>query len=202
MALESKIICVALLIMGVWASLALSRTLHEVSVSEGHEEWMARYGRTYKDIADKERRFNIFKDNVEYIESVNSAGNRRYKLSINEFADQTNEEFRASRNGYKMYSRPRSSSETTSFRYENVEAVPTSMDWRKKGAVTPIKDQGQCSKALNYISSLFLLIQNGRFTSFPDLSFYPQKRMLLGIFCSGCYGRDNPAQNREANLFV
>ncbi|KAD3642061.1 hypothetical protein E3N88_31285 [Mikania micrantha] len=28
--------------------------------------------------------------------------------------------------------------------YENVTAVPSSMDWRKKGAVTPIKDQGQC----------------------------------------------------------
>ena len=143
--------------MGVWASQALSRTLHEVSMYERHEEWIARYGRTYKDIADKERRFNIFKDNVEYIDSVNSAGNLRYKLSINEFADQTNEEFKASRNGYKMSPRPRSS-EITSFRYENVEAVPTSMDWRKKGAVTPIKDQGQCGKTLNYISPLFLLI--------------------------------------------
>ncbi|CDP18637.1 unnamed protein product [Coffea canephora] len=28
--------------------------------------------------------------------------------------------------------------------YENVSAVPASMDWRKKGAVTGIKDQGQC----------------------------------------------------------
>ncbi|CAK9160492.1 unnamed protein product [Ilex paraguariensis] len=32
----------------------------------------------------------------------------------------------------------------TSFKYENVTVVPASMDWRKKGAVTPIKDQGQC----------------------------------------------------------
>ena len=157
MALETKIICVTLLIMGVWASQALSRTLHEISMSERHEEWMARYGRTYKDIADKERRYKIFKDNVEYIESVNSAGiNRRYTLSINEFADQTNEEFKASRNGYKMSSHPKSS-EITSFRYENVEAVPNSMDWRKKGAVTPVKDQGQCGKALNYIFSFLVL---------------------------------------------
>ena len=157
MALDTKIICVTLLIIGVWASQTLSRTLHEVSITERHEEWMARYGRTYKDIVEKERRFKIFKDHVEYIESVNSAGNQRYKLSINEFADQTNEEFRASRNGYKMSSRPRSS-KITSFRYENVEAVPTSMDWRKKGAVTPIKDQGQCGKALNYIFSSLVLL--------------------------------------------
>nr|GEZ35165.1 senescence-specific cysteine protease SAG39-like [Tanacetum cinerariifolium] len=31
--------------------------------------------------------------------------------------------------------------------YENVTAVPSSIDWRTKGAVTPIKDQGQCAVA-------------------------------------------------------
>ncbi|WOK98724.1 senescence-specific cysteine protease SAG39-like [Canna indica] len=30
------------------------------------------------------------------------------------------------------------------FRYENVTAMPVSMDWRTKGAATPVKDQGQC----------------------------------------------------------
>ncbi|KAJ0082185.1 hypothetical protein Patl1_10380 [Pistacia atlantica] len=101
---------------------------------------MTQYGRAYRDNAEKETRFKIFKDNLEYIESVNREG-RPYKLGLNEFTDLTNEEFRASRNGYKRGS---ISSGTTSFRYENVTAVPTTMDWRKKGAVTPVKDQGQC----------------------------------------------------------
>jgi C1A family cysteine protease len=34
----------------------------------------------------------------------------------------------------------------TSFKYENVTVVPATMDWRKKGVITPIKDQGQCGK--------------------------------------------------------
>ncbi|KAE9457555.1 hypothetical protein C3L33_10538, partial [Rhododendron williamsianum] len=32
----------------------------------------------------------------------------------------------------------------SSFKYENVTATPSSMDWRKEGVVTPVKDQGDC----------------------------------------------------------
>ncbi|KAI7986147.1 Senescence-specific cysteine protease SAG12 [Camellia lanceoleosa] len=142
--LERKFILSTLLVLGLWASEAMSRTLYEASMSERHEQWMADHGRVYKDNTEKEMRFKIFNDNVQFIESFNSAGNRPYKLSINQFADLTNDEFQASHNGYKIPSHPRLSN-ATPFRYENVTAVPTSMDWRKKGAVTPIKDQGQCA---------------------------------------------------------
>ncbi|PIA27430.1 hypothetical protein AQUCO_07800047v1 [Aquilegia coerulea] len=106
-----------------------------------HENWMKNYGRTYKDTAERQMRFKIFKANVEFIDTFNKNGERSYVLGVNGFADQTNEEFIASRNGLKKASKSKSSS---SFRYENVTAVPSTMDWRKKGAVTPIKDQGQC----------------------------------------------------------
>ncbi|KAE8678427.1 Detected protein of confused Function [Hibiscus syriacus] len=36
------------------------------------------------------------------------------------------------------------SNKATIFKYENVTALPSSVDWRNKGAMTPIKDQGQC----------------------------------------------------------
>ncbi|KAL7603294.1 hypothetical protein Lser_V15G16348 [Lactuca serriola] len=132
-----------LLVVGMWSSGVTCRMLSDVSISERHELWMVRYGRVYQDDAEKKMRFNIFKDNVEFIESFNTAENQSYKVAINKFADQTNEEFKAARNGYKFSSNKRSA-RTPPFRYENVTAVPPSMDWRKKGAVTPVKDQGQC----------------------------------------------------------
>ncbi|KAJ0801380.1 putative fruit bromelain [Helianthus annuus] len=140
---HTLIVLAALLVFGMWACEVTSRTLNEENMIQRHEQWMERYGRVYKDDLEKETRFKIFKNNVAYIEAFNSAGNRAYKLSVNAFADQTSQEFKATRNGFKLPSTPRLG-QTTPFRYENVIAVPSSVDWRKKGAVTPIKDQGQC----------------------------------------------------------
>ncbi|KAI3796795.1 hypothetical protein L1987_39480 [Smallanthus sonchifolius] len=133
---------VVLLLVEMISMEAMSRSLNEASLVQKHEQWMADHGRVYKDAAEKEMRFNIFKANLEYIEAFNSEGGKSYKLGVNAFTDLTNEEFRASRNGFKVLSHLR----TRDFRYENVTMVPSSMDWRQKGAVTPVKDQGQCEK--------------------------------------------------------
>ncbi|KAJ9172637.1 hypothetical protein P3X46_015851 [Hevea brasiliensis] len=128
-------------ILGALASQAIARTLQDASMYDRHEEWMTRYGRVYKDANEKEMRYQIFKENVERIESFNKDAGKPYKLGINKFADLTNEEFKTTRNRFKGHM---CSAQVGPFRYENLSAVPSSMDWRKKGAVTAIKDQGQC----------------------------------------------------------
>lgn len=137
------IIIAMLFIVGALASLAAARSLNEESILETHDQWMARYGRVYKDADEKNRRSTIFEENLKYIQSFNRANNKPFKLGVNEFADLTNEEFTTSRNRFKSHV---CSTDTTLFRYENVTVVPATMDWRKKGAVTPVKDQGQCGK--------------------------------------------------------
>lgn len=111
-----------------------------------HEQWMAQYSRVYKDAAEKARRFEVFKANVKFIESFNTGGNHKFWLGINQFADLTNDEFRTTKTnkGFK----PSPEKAPTGFRYENVsiDAIPATIDWRTNGAVTPIKDQGQCGK--------------------------------------------------------
>ncbi|PKI62908.1 hypothetical protein CRG98_016745 [Punica granatum] len=111
---------------------------------ERHEQWMAQYGRTYSDNAEKERRFQIFKENVVRIESFNAIGDKPYELSINRFTDLTNEEFRAMHNGLKVPDVIGATLGSTPFEYGNVTSVPSSVDWREKGAVTPIKNQEEC----------------------------------------------------------
>nr|GEV89793.1 senescence-specific cysteine protease SAG39-like [Tanacetum cinerariifolium] len=87
-------------------------------------------------------KFKIFKDNVAYIEDCNSQ-HYAYKLSINKFTDQTNEEFIATHTGFKVPSSLRLAQNMT-FRYDSVTGIPSSIDWRQKGAVTLVKAQGQC----------------------------------------------------------
>ncbi|OAY70135.1 Senescence-specific cysteine protease SAG39 [Ananas comosus] len=102
------------------------------SVRRMHEQWMAQHGRMYKDAAKKERRFRIFKANVEYIESANRAGNRLYTLGPNRFTDLTNEEFRASYLGFRPTPRPKGKAQSPC-RYAN-DLMLDSMDWRSRGA--------------------------------------------------------------------
>ncbi|TKW09481.1 hypothetical protein SEVIR_6G104100v4 [Setaria viridis] len=131
----------AFLFSGALAARALS---DDSAMVARHEQWMAQYSRVYKDAAEKARRFEVFKANVKFIESFNAAGNRKFWLGVNQFADLTNDEFRATKTnkGFK----PSPMKVPTGFRYENVsiDALPATIDWRTKGAVTPIKDQGQC----------------------------------------------------------
>ncbi|XP_019171299.1 PREDICTED: senescence-specific cysteine protease SAG39-like [Ipomoea nil] len=136
-----------IILCSVWVSQATSRAIQgAASMAERHEQWMASYGRQYEGVAEKEKRYRIFKSNVEFIDMVNGAGNRPYRLGINGFADLTNDEFRAAYIGGAFKpSAAAKSSEMNTFRYDDdiSGAIPPSIDWRKKGAVTPIRG-GEC----------------------------------------------------------
>ncbi|KAK1678707.1 hypothetical protein QYE76_039555 [Lolium multiflorum] len=145
MAISKPLILALLGCLCFCSSVLAARELSDdLSMEARHESWMVQYGRVYKDATEKARRFEVFKANVGFIESFN-AGNRKFHLGVNQFADITNEEFKAAKanKGYKsgLERAP------TGFRYENVsfDALPATVDWRTKGAVTPIKNQGQCA---------------------------------------------------------
>ncbi|XP_027071699.1 senescence-specific cysteine protease SAG39-like [Coffea eugenioides] len=180
-------------LLGLLAIQGAARNLNDEAMVERHEQWMSLHGRVYEDSAEKERRFKIFKDNVEFIESFNRAGNRPYNLGINRFADLTNEEFVASHNGLKMSSSPRLFG-SISFKYENVTAVPATVDWRTKGAVTPIKDQGQCGScwAFSAIAATegITKLSTGKLISLSEQEIVDCDRTSQDQGCSGGYMED------------
>ncbi|GER42175.1 cysteine protease [Striga asiatica] len=110
-----------------------------------YESWLVRHGKVYNALGEKERRFEIFKDNLRFIEEHNSV-DRTYKVGLNRFADLTNEEYRSKFVGGRKNRKPGLMARRASDRYavRAGEELPESVDWREKGAVAPVKDQGQC----------------------------------------------------------
>ncbi|OAY80099.1 Fruit bromelain [Ananas comosus] len=64
---------------------------------------MAEYGRVYNDNDEKLHRFQIFKNNVNHIETFNSRSGNSYTLGVNKFADMTNSEFTAQYTGTMVW---------------------------------------------------------------------------------------------------
>ena len=111
-----------------------------------HEEWMAKHGRKYKDDAEKALRFQVFRANSEHVATSNADGTKKYHLAINKFADLTSEEFAATYTGFKP-APPGGAQMMPGFKYENVSLSAEDeqgVDWRTRGAVTGVKNQGQC----------------------------------------------------------
>lgn len=109
------------------------------------EQWMSKHGKIYETIEEKLRRFDIFKDNLKHIDERNKAVTN-YWLGLNEFADLTHQEFKSKYLGLKPEFSRRESSNPEDFTYRDVVDLPKSVDWRKKGAVTQVKNQGSCGK--------------------------------------------------------
>ncbi|XP_052201897.1 cysteine protease XCP1 [Diospyros lotus] len=106
------------------------------------ESWMAKHGKVYRSIEEKLHRFEVFRDNLKHIDERNKKISN-YWLGLNEFADLSHEEFKNMYIGLKVES-PRRSGSNEDFTYRDVVDLPKSVDWRKKGAVTNVKNQGSC----------------------------------------------------------
>lgn len=104
--------------------------------------WMTQHGKDYKDdVAEKAKRRSIFLENAALV-AENNARNSGVTLALNAFADLTFEEFARTHLGYQA---ARSANRTgTPFSYGAVADVPAEVDWRDKGAVTGVKNQGMC----------------------------------------------------------
>merc|ERR1711974_69378 len=107
-------------------------------------EWEAfkvKYGKGFLSATHHDERKSIFAANLEWIEKHNAEhleGKHSYWLGVNQFADLTNDEFVDLHTGFAAVP---TGLETADLSYM---AAPSSYDWRDHGAVTPVKNQGQC----------------------------------------------------------
>ncbi|KAG8497973.1 hypothetical protein CXB51_006916 [Gossypium anomalum] len=124
------------------------RQTTDTQVRRLYETWLVKHGKAYNDLGEKEKRFDIFKDNLKFIVEHNLV-NRTYKVGLNRFADMTNEEYKAMYLGTRVDPKTRlrrlaGKEKSYRYAYKVGDELPESVDWRQKGAVMDVKDQGQC----------------------------------------------------------
>ncbi|KAJ9584493.1 hypothetical protein L9F63_021162 [Diploptera punctata] len=113
------------------------------------DEWTLfklKYGKHYKNKVEEEFRMRVFLETKEKVARHNAEyelGLHTYTLGINRFADQLRQEVSGEMNGLRITKVESKKGGSTFIIPENV-VIPDEVDWRQKGAVTPVKDQGQC----------------------------------------------------------
>ncbi|KAH8274501.1 hypothetical protein KR044_002091, partial [Drosophila immigrans] len=134
--IKMKVIIAILLFIG----------LAHANLEEEFNSFKEIYNKVYKDFSEHDQRKQIFKDNAEFIKQHNqrhAAGEKSYKMGVNQFSDLLSEEFQA-----VMLSSINPNGSTTGsnqiFTPSPSVKIPDSIDWREMGAVTGVKDQGGC----------------------------------------------------------
>ncbi|KAL0116597.1 hypothetical protein PUN28_009912 [Cardiocondyla obscurior] len=101
------------------------------------------YNRTYPTQEERNLRLKIFRENLGIIDLLQRNEQATGRYGVNMFADLSPEEFRTRYLGLRPDLQSENEIPLRKAEIPNVD-LPPSFDWRKKGVVTPVKNQGSC----------------------------------------------------------
>jgi len=189
-----------LAVLGGTALLCAKYHLSAHPLEEEFERFIQKWDKKYS-VEEKAKRFLIFADNFAFVMAEN-AKNHKYKLAVNEFADMTADEFGASHFGVSKPEKMWGDLPYLGQHKYSGAALPSSVDWSSKGAVTPIKNQGQCGSCWSFSTTGSLEgaweIATGKLVSLSEQQFVDCSKSYGNMGCNGGL-MDNAFKYAEKN---
>jgi len=141
----------------------------------------AKYNKVYSSDAEEQARFDIFKYNLDFVNEWD-AETKGFTVAINSFADLSLSEFSSIYNGMNITREYDVSVHSTPVQ-SGVQGY--TVDWVSKGAVTGIKNQGQCGSCWSF--STTGSVEGAHFLSTGKLVSLSEQNL---VDCSTAEGND------------
>ena len=137
--------------------------------------FVSKEGRSYGTTAEFKFRSQVFKNKLAEIEEYNASQNTS-TVGVNQFTDRTYEEMKKM-NGYMPQAK------AGNFAILDDSSLEAEVDWRSKGAVTPVKNQGQCGSCWAF--STTGSVEAAMFLSTGTLQSFSEQQL---VDCAGSTG--------------
>jgi C1A family cysteine protease len=160
------------------------------SLIDKFEDWIREFKIKFETYKHYDSMLEKWIENHKFIEEINSK-NLTYKLGHNQFSGMDSTEFRSYLGVSKLLFEENKNT-VKKMPLRTVSKVPKAIDWVEMGAVTPVKDQGQCGSCWSFSTTGAIegayFIKTGILESFSEQQLVDCDNRKNGGKDMGCKG--------------